>query len=300
MREKFLIVLFIAAAVLVEMFPSVNAQDAASKAQQLIAQARTALGGDKLKSVTSLSATGSYRRMLGGREMAGEVQFDLVLPDKMIRVETMNPIGSVEITRLEAIKGDSVWMDQQTSGGGGGMVMIRRPGGDSPQGLEMQKNSIRADFARTTLGLLLTTLSTFPVEYSYAGEADSPDGKADVLDVKGPNNFAARLFLDQKSHKPLLLSYQSRKPRMITQTIQGQGQHRSEEEIKKQIEEAEAKAAAEPLVEFQIFFNDYCDVNGVSLPHRLTRSVENEVSEETEITKYKINPSIKADRFEKK
>lgn len=178
------------------------------------------------------------------------------------------------------------------------MVMIRRPGGDSPQGLEMQKNSIRADFARTTLGLLLTTLSTFPVEYSYAGEADSPDGKADVLDVKGPNNFAARLFLDQKSHKPLMLSYQGRRPRMITQTFQ-RAPH-SEAEIKKQMEEAEAKAAAEPPTEFQIFFNDYREVNGISFPHRLTRSVDNEVSEETEISKYKINPSIKADRFEKK
>lgn len=298
MRDKFLIVFLITAAVLVEMFPNVNAQDAAAKAQQLIAQARAALGGDKLKSVTSLSANGTYRRMLGGREMAGEVQFDLVLPDKMIRVETMNPIGNVEITRMEAVNGDNVWMDQQTSGGGGNMVMIRRPGGDSPHGQEMQKNSLRADFARTTLGLLLTTLSNFPVEYSYAGVADSPDGKADVLEVKGPNNFTARLFLDQKSHKPLLLSYQSRKPRIITQTIQGA--QRSEEEIKKQIAEAEAKAAAEPPVEFQIFFNDYREVNGVSLPHRLTRSVENEVSEETEITRYKINPAIKADRFEKK
>ncbi len=298
MREKFLIVFLIAAAVLVEMFPNVSAQDAAGKAQQLIAQARAALGGDKLKSVTSLSANGTYRRLMGGREMAGEVQFDLLLPDKMIRIETLNPIGNMEITRMEAINGDNVWMDQQTSGGGGAMVMIRRPGGDSPQGLEMQKNSIRSDFARTTLGLLLTTLSTFPVEYSYAGLADSPDGKADVLEVKGPNNFAARLFLDQKSHKPLLISYQSRKPRMITQTVQGQ--HRSEEEIKKQIEEAEARAAAEPMVEFQIYFNDYREVSGVSLPHRLTRSIENEVSEETEITKYKINPSIKTDRFEKK
>lgn len=298
MRDKFLIVFLMAAAVLVEMFPNANAQDAAAKAQQLIAQARAALGGEKLKSVTSISANGTYRRMMGGREMAGEVQFDLALPDKMIRIETMNPIGSIEITRTEAINGNDVWMDQQTSGGGGAMVMIKRPGGDSPQGQEMQKNSVRADFARTTIGLLLSTLSSFPVEYSYAGEADSPDGKADVLDVKGPNNFAARLFLDQKSHKPLMLSYQGRRPRMVTQTIQGAP--RTEEEIKKQMEEAEAKAAAEPPSEFQIFFNDYREVNGISFPHRLTRSVDNEVSEETEIAKYKINPSIKADRFEKK
>jgi len=298
MRDKFLIAFLVVAAILAETFPNVSAQDAAAKAQQLIAQARAALGGDKLKSVNSISITGNYRRMMGTREMAGEVQFDVVLPDKMIRVETMNPIGTMEITRLEASNGGDVWMDQQTSGGGGGMVMIRRPGGDSPQGQEIQKNGVRAEFARLTLGMLMTTLSSFPVEYSYAGEADSPDGKADVLDVKGPGNFAARLFLDQKSHKPLMLSYQGRKARMVMQSFQGAP--RSEEEIKKHVAEAEAKAAAEPLVEYQIFFNDYREVNGISFPHRLTRSVENEVSEEIEMTKFKINPSIKPDRFEKK
>jgi hypothetical protein len=75
---------------------------------------------------------------------------------------------------------------------------------------------------------------------------------------------------------------------------------RSEEEVKKQIADAEAKAAAEPLVEYQVVFNDYRDVSGVSLPHRLTKSVENEVSEEWEISKFKLNPQLKSEKFEKK
>jgi hypothetical protein len=232
-------------------------------------------------------------------ETSGEVQIDLLLPDKMMRVETMTMMGGVELTRMEAVNGSTVWTDQQTGGGhGGGMVVIRRPGGDTAQGQAMQQNAVRAESARTMLGWLLTTLSSFPVQYSYAGEAESPDGKADVLDVKGANDFTVQLYLDQKTHKPLMLTYKGRKARVIMQTRQGPPN--SEEEVKKQIAEAEAKAAAEPLVEYQVIFNDYRDVNGVSLPHRLTKSVENEVNEEWEISKFKLNPQLKPEKFEKK
>lgn len=298
MRDKFLIVVLVAVAIVAELFPNVSAQDAAAKAQQLIAQARAAIGGEKLKSLTSLSATGNLRRKLGQMDTSGEVQIDLLLPDKMLRTETMTMMGGVELTRVEAISGSNVWMDQQNSGHGGGMVMIRRPGGDTPQALATQQNAARAESARVMLGWVASTLTSFPVEYSYAGEAESPDGKADVLDVKGANNFAVQLFLDQKTHKPLMLTYKGRKARVIMQTMQGPP--RSEEEVKKQIAEAEVKAAAEPLVEYQVTFGDYRDVNGISLPHRLTKSVENEVNEEWEITKFKINPQLKPEKFEKK
>jgi len=299
MREKFLLIVLIAAATIAEMFPNVSAQDATVKAQQLIAQARAALGGEKLKSLTSLSATGNLRRRMGQMDMSGELQIDLLLPDKMLRVETMTLMGGAELTRAEAVNGANAWTDQQTSGHGGGMVMIRRPGGDGPQGQAMQQNAVRAESARTMLGWLLATLSSFPVEYSYAGVAESPDGKADVLDVKGPNNFAVQLFLDQTSHQPLMLTYKGRKARIITSTLQA-GAPRSEEDVRKQVAEAEAKAAAEPLVEYQVAFSDYRNVGGLSLPHRLTRSVENEVNEEWEMTKFKINPPLKPEKFEKK
>ena len=227
MREKFMITVLIIAAAMTEIFPGVSAQDAAGKAQQLIAQARAALGGDKLK---SLSVTGNYRRTFGQMEMAGEVSYDLLLPDKMMKTETMNPMPSLEITRVEALNGEDVWEDQQQHGGGGGMMIFRRgpggPGADPQKAKEALQQSVRSDFARLAIGWLLTTPSSFPVEYSFAGEAESPDGKADVLDVKGPGGFAIRLFLDQKTHRPLMLTYNARKPRIITQTA-APGPHRN-------------------------------------------------------------------------
>src|SRR5262252_459041 len=300
MREKFLVAILIIAAAMADIFTNVSAQDVAAKAQQLIAQARAALGGDKLK---SLSATGNYRRTFGQMEMAGEVSYDLLLPDKMMKTETMSPAPSLEITRVETLNGDDVWEDQQQRGGGGGMMIFRRgpggPGVDPQKAQDMMRQDVRSNFARLLIGWLLTTPSSFPVEFSFAGEAESPDGKADVLEAKGPGGFAARLFLDQKTHYPLMLTYNGKKPRIMTQ-IAAPGAPRKPEEMEKKMKEMEAEAAKQPDVEFRIYLSDYREVNGVSFPHKLARSIENEVNEELEIKTVKINPQFKPEKFVKK
>ena len=300
MREKFLIAILVIAAAATELFPGVSAQDSATKAQQLIRQARAALGGDKLK---SLSATGNYRRTFGQMEMSGEVNYDLLLPDKMMKTETMNPAPGIEITRIETINGEDVWEDQQQHGGGGGMMIFRSgPGGpaaDPKMAQAAMRQGIRSNFARFSIGWLLNTPSSFPIEFSFAGEAESPDGKADVLDVKGPDGFAARLFLDQKTHRPLMLTYNGKKPRVITQAVAA-GAPRNPEEMEKQMKESEAEAAKQPDVEYRIYLSDYREVNGVSIPHKMTRSIDNEVNEELEIKNVKVNPQLKPEKFVKK
>jgi hypothetical protein len=41
-------------------------------------------------------------------------------------------------------------------------------------------------------------------------------------------------------------------------------------------------------------------VNGVSFPHKLSRSIDNEVNEELEIKNVRINPQLKPENFVKK
>lgn len=268
------------------------------RAQELIKKARAAMGGEKLESLKSLSATGSYRRVMGEREMAGELEFDMMLPDKFLKTEILSPMPGVEITRYDALNGDQAWMDSKQGGGGGGMMIMRRPGGDTPQGHASQQQAIRAEFARLLLGWMLTTPASFPVEFSYVGEAEAPDGIAFALDVKGPNNFAARLFLDQKTYRPLMLSYKGRAPRMAFNQVGGPASSR--EEIEQRVKEAEAAMAAAPEVEMQITFSDYREVSGVQFPHHVTRAIDGKVTEEWEMKKFKLNPTIKPDKFEKK
>ena len=40
------------------------------------------------------------------------------------------------------------------------------------------------------LGWFAAAHPSLSVEYTYAGEAESPDGKADVIDVKNADGFA--------------------------------------------------------------------------------------------------------------
>src|SRR5207344_3674221 len=99
--------------------------------------------------------------------------------------------------------GDKLLRNQRTLNAPPGM-MIRMglpPTGDA----EVQAiRNAHADLARTALAFLLTSPASLPLEFSAGGEAESDEGKADVLEAKGGGNFAARIFLDQKSHRPLM------------------------------------------------------------------------------------------------
>jgi hypothetical protein len=66
------------------------------------------------------------------------------------------------------------------------------------------------------------------------------------------------------------------------------------------IREQEAKAGPPQEVEHQVRFSDFRKVGGLMLPHRITQTSDtNDMTEEWEITKYEINPQLKADTFKK-
>jgi hypothetical protein len=132
-----------------------------------------------------------------------------------------------------------------------------------------------------------------PLEFIAAGQAESPDGKADVIDVAGPNSFAAKLFLDTSTHRPLMLMYRGLAPRVIV-TTQQRGDTPSSERGA-----ATAPPAAD-LVDITMFLDDYKRVEGLLLPHHITRSVDGQPSEEWTCKSIAINPAFKADAFEGK
>jgi hypothetical protein len=277
-----------------------------ARAQEILKQARQAIGGDEqLQKIQGLQINGQYRRMFGDRQMGGDREISISLPNKYLVEDAMNAGGlSTAMINFRGLNGDKAWSGN--SGGGGGMVFrIGGPGGQaSPEQMEeMLRRIYTAEFSRYLLAIILTPPPSLAVEYKYAGESDVEDVQADVIDVSGPNNFAARVFFDKKSHMPLLLSYRGPKPRIMTMTRQA-GSGSKPEDVAKARAEAEKKMQAEgpaapEEVDFYIRMTDYKKVGGVTLPHKLTFLTENEVSEEFEISKYQLNPQFKADRFEK-
>jgi len=285
--------------------PATLANDDA-RAQEILKQARQAVGGDEqLQKIQGLQINGQYRRVFGDRQMGGDREISISLPNKYLVEDAMNAGGlSTAMINFRGLNGDKPFSGN--SGGGGGMVFrIGGPGGQqaSPEQMEeMQRRIYTAEFSRYLLAIILTPPPSLAVEYKYAGESDVEDAQADVIDVSGPNNFAVRVFFDKKSHMPLLLSYRGPKPRIMTmQRPAGSGTAKPED-VAKAREEAEKKMHAEapPVpeeVDFYIRMTDYKKVGGVMVPHKLIFLTENEVSEEFEISKYQMNPQFKADRF---
>lgn len=276
------------------------AQSAAT--DERLAPVRRALGGDKLAKVNSLSLEATFRRVMGEREMSGDLEFAIALPDKFLRIDLMGFDPANPVRRFSGFNGDT---PLDSFAGGGPNMMVRRgppgPDGREPSPEEMKARQLRGsrrDFGRLVAALLLASPAVFPLTYTYAGEAASDEGKADVFEVTGPEEFTVKLLVDQATHLPVMLMFKEPVPRM--QFFGGPGAQRpSREEMQRRMAEARA-AGPPPLADAQLFVSDYRKVDGIMVPHTLRRAIDGKTVEEWQVTSVKINPTFKADKFERK
>ena len=193
----------------------------------VLAEAKKALGGaDKVAALKGLIAEGPFRRSMGGRDMEGVMTLTIVRPDKMRRVEEISMggmVGGPMMERTSVLAGTIAWDDMANRGGmGGGMqIVMRGPGegpgpGGAPAMTEEQMNEARVRRARVQLHRWLAALATDgPAPWTDAGIAESPDGKADILETKEETGRVLRLFIDQQTHLPLMVQYQDPKPMVM-------------------------------------------------------------------------------------
>jgi len=288
----------------------VAAQD---RVADVIGQVKTALGGDKLAAVKAVSAEGPFRRTMGQREMEGTITLTIARPDKIRRSEEMSMAGTVggpTIERVSGFDGSEAWDDVQNRGGMGGNVqmVLRGPGGPggpggalTPEQIEEQRTRrLKTELQRWTVALFADSAQPF----TDAGVAESPDGKADVLETKDAAGRSVRLFVDAQTHLPLMVQYQEIRPRFMMAGGPGRGpgagpgggQRPSEEEMQRRVEEMRKQGPPQPSA-FSMHLSDYKKVDGVMLPHKVGISIEGEPNEEWTIEKFKVNPSIKAESF---
>lgn len=299
MRKTFTlaVALVLTLAVLVNAAPNTGAD---ARAEETLKQARAALGGEeKVRSVQSLTALGKFRRTFGERETSGEREVSFQLPDKYISTDTFAVGGlNTAVTSSKVLDGERASM-----AGRGQMIVMGGPSVSEEQKQAMYRRTFRTEWARLLVGLLLTSPQSFPVEFKYAGEAEAEDGRADVLDATGPDNFAARLFLDKQTHLPLMLTYKTQMRRVVGGPGGGgtvQMRHgMSQAETDKMVKEMADKAGPAQEVEQQIRFSEYRRVGGLMLPHRISQGEDGQVREEWEVTKYEVNPRLKADTFKR-
>jgi hypothetical protein len=293
------------------------------------------MGGDKLKGVTSILVTGQTRRVRGDNLVPIEFEIAIELPDKYVRKDEV-PAEESEPTSTGFAGSDVIQFPLPPAGRpggpppaaappGGAPGAAGRPGGPppapSPAQLEAQRtarlNNTKQDFARLALGLFADSLATFPMTFAYAAQAQAPQGTADVLDVRGPANFTAKLFIASDTHLPIMLSWQA-PPTGVVVTTPGQPAPRTiapgavvvaappapaatataeeKENYTKQVAAMRQKAQATP-VEHRLYYADYRDADGVKFPFRLRRAIGPDTTEETTFDRFRLNTKIDPRKF---
>jgi hypothetical protein len=305
---------------------------------QILAGARNALGGPKLEAVRTLTAAGRTLRVLpNGTSAENEFELALELPDKYLMRSVMAAMGNMSVYRMSGFNGGQVIeeIDRPPSLGGGMVVMrFAGPGGavdpdkmTAEQKAEFDQRRLVAnkrEFARLALGIFAASPAAYPLELADGGQAESPDGKADVIEVKGEGGFTAKLFIDAQTHLPLMLSWMDREPiamvvgsggpgaaggapaagggTMVTRVERPGGAAMTPEERDKMMQDLEARRkeaeAKARTVEYRVYYGDYKSVGGVQLPHRIQRSIDGKPAEEMIVDAFKVNPKIDAKKFQ--
>jgi len=293
-----------------------HAQDAA-KGAALLAEARKAIGGDdKLAAIKRLQVSGTFLRSTGPDQIIdGDFDIFIELPDKYRRNEITGFAGA-NVERTEALNGGDVW-DASSGGvtggrgfpGGGGFGRGGDRGGGGGGGFrgggfdrgrnqsqnagaqadsapiderlkEQQRRARQAELARLALVWLMAT----DAPAAWIGTAQAPEGTADVLELRPATGVPTRLFLDPSTHMPLMITWS--------------GQPSRGGDIRRRGAAAAAPAApAQGQATLELHMGEYKAVNGVKLPHLITRGTEGITQEEIKIKSFKINPNLKADTF---
>jgi len=297
----------------------------ARTADSVMAAARAALGGEaKIAGVKTFIANGRTRQVRGENLVPIEFEIQAELPDKYSRRDEFPAQDAGPVTA--GFAGDALVLMPRP------VPPPPRPGMPAPPP-QQQEMMLRArmmqakqDFARLLLGMFAGTTAAFPVTYAYVGQAEAPQGKADVIDVKGPANFAVRLFVGADG-LPIMLSWQApmgpggpggmARPGGAPAGAPPAGAP-SASAPPAGTPPAGAPPAgapppggapntsgpggpppgAKPAPEQRLYFADYRDVDGLKLPFRIRRAAGTETSEETTFDRYRINAKVDPRRFD--
>jgi hypothetical protein len=276
-------------------------------AATVLAATREALGGEKkLASVKTLVATGRTRQIRGENLVPIEFEIAMELPDRYVRKDEIPAQESGPTT--VGFNGEELIQYPEPAAPTGPGISLPVP---TPERLDAARKTrlanVRQDFARLTLGLFATSFTSMPLTFSYVGKAEAPQGKADVLDVKGPGNFSARLFVNADTHLPIMISWQAPTPPQ-----RGRPPSRGDAPTASAGQAAAPPSRGAPPAstgqappgppapppESRIYFADYRDVGGMQFPFRLRRALGPDTVEETTFDGFKINAKIDPKKFE--
>ena len=302
----------------------------------ILAAAREALGGEKrLSGVKNFVATGRTRQVRGDNLVPIEFEIAVELPDKYVRKDEI-PAQESGPTSTGFNGDELIQLPVPAPPGPPPAAAQGRVGAPPPQppsqaqldaARAMRVAAVKQDFVRLTLGMFAGSFSSYPLTFTYVGQAEAPQGKADVLEAKAPPNFSVQLFINSQTHLPIMVSWKQAPGRAGGGRGRGEGPP-PEGRGRGEAPQAEGRgapprpegaapqapptappqgapaapgaaapnagrAAAPPApVEYRIYYADYRDVDGLQWPFRLRRATGQDTTEETTFDRFRINTKI--------
>ena len=185
--------------------------DPASATQQLLQQARTAIGAINLQ---SLEVTGKVRRKVKyievasptkieekEKELTSKLKIEFVWPNKFRVREKGTQLNGLGYEFLSIVNDREAWVYPQpivpSTPDNRRVVSVE----DAEQNLIRQTHLARANVSRFTVSWLLSSWPTWPLEFNYAGRINTEAGVNEVLSVRDGDGYKTLLLLEL--YKPL-------------------------------------------------------------------------------------------------
>ena len=280
-----------------------------------LAQARVAMGGEALASVTSLTARGSHRRTIASMAIDSSWEMSWQSPDKFLQVEvrTMDrgPMGSRTITEREGYNGSDSIFEVISPDMPGPLFFPADPRSLTPQEkAEMEARTLalrKQSMIRLLVPLLASAdvaSATYPLTLVAGDPATLADRPTNVIVVMGPDGASGgevmRLFLDAATHLPAMVTWSGR-PVVVTSSsaivrVPQGGRMPPGQPMPPQLPAGDP-TAGQPDVEYRMVFGDYRADKGITWPRRLTTTVGTTPFEDIRVSRYTVNPNINARTF---
>jgi len=247
---------------------------AEEKAQRVIQRARQAISkGVKLedvkgyiahwqtRKVLTLNQKESAKRDAQSRQYESTITLEILLPNKMRWREQSDFTSNQSIT-TEVLNGDQAESQSETIIDGKPISLDLGDKEPPSRTLTRMKSRLNSQVLHT----LLTPTLNMSSPFTYVGEAESKDGRADVIGATTASGLTLRLFFDKESGLLVMVSYVNKEGKELQ----------------------------------RIFFSDYRVEDKLLVAHRVTVEVDGMVVEEREIKSLKLNPSFSGNEFKVK
>lgn len=293
-----------------------NKANNVARAKELVRQSREAAGfeapGGGLQTISFKAKTERFIKYFSvqsptkvvenDKTLDGKIEAEFWFPDKFRLKTKSDTLTGYDVSYTEILNGDLAWRDPPMRVRSFGPDRRVIDVGDVERTLLMQTRTAKQQIAIYTLGWLLQSPTSVPVEMSYGGVVDLEGQKCDAIVVEGQEGFRNVMLLDSKTkllvglgmvffdaiRETVIVEVAALDRRFIRDTYTRARQERM----------ARTKPAQRHEVMWR--FLDHSTIGGVTLPHRVKITLDGRPIEELTINDYKVNQPLNPKRFEGK